>query len=65
MHYSTCLPELWAAASGENRLMEEIVTPAVVPIVIAATDDLLIDLAEFACLDLPEVAGCAFLPYST
>lgn len=38
-------------------------TPAVELIVIAATDDL-VDQGEFACWDLPEGAGCAFLPYS-
>lgn len=63
MHYLTCQLAMWAAASGENKSKEKIGTPAVELIVIAVTDDL-IDLGESACWDLPEVAGCAFLPYS-
>jgi hypothetical protein len=57
-----CQLALWAAASGGNKSMEKIETP-VERIVIAVADDL-VDQGESAYWDLPEVAGCAFLPYS-
>jgi len=52
-----------AAASGGNKLKEKTVIPAVELTVIAATDDL-VGQVGFACSDLAEEVGYAFLPYS-
>lgn len=62
MHYLMCQIALWAAASGENKSTESFEI-LVGRIVIVVTDDLA-DLGESAYWDLPEVVGCAFLPYS-
>jgi hypothetical protein len=52
-----------AAANGGSKWMERTVVPAAELTVIAATDDL-VGQAVFACSDLVEVVGYAFLPYS-
>ena len=61
--YRTC-PLAWlGAANGGNKLMEKTVVPAAELTVIAAMDGL-VDQVVFACSDLAEAVGCAFLPYS-
>lgn len=55
---------MWlAAANGGSKLMERTVAPAAELTVIAATGALA-GQGVFACSDLAEVVGCAFLPYS-